>query len=285
MSWYFFGGFSAYFSVPSGRRWNQSGCSISQGWSAEHWIAKSSAISSRARRASFTNRSNSSTCRGRHAWRCARRRLVADRPWAARDRRGARRRVVATLAVRPSDRVHGRQVERRRSRAREPGSSFSTPFEAAPRAREELVPGAERRTLAVGRDLEHAVAHGLLGAVAGLSPRGLPRRSAPAPPSSAAPSDSSLARSLCPAATLRSSSRCHEATRSTHAHDAELPAPERIGRERAVPAIGILRERAHRRLTPAARPGRPVAQRARRAPRGRRARSSPTPRRGRRPRA
>ena len=45
MSWYFFGGFSAYFSVPSGRRLNHSGCSVSHGWSAEHWIAKSSAMS------------------------------------------------------------------------------------------------------------------------------------------------------------------------------------------------------------------------------------------------
>src|SRR4051794_2917327 len=45
MSWYFFGGFSAYFSVPSGRRWNHSGCSFSHGWSGEHWIAKSTAIS------------------------------------------------------------------------------------------------------------------------------------------------------------------------------------------------------------------------------------------------
>src|SRR5947208_2583908 len=45
MSWYRFGGFSAYFSVPSGRRWNHSGCSFSHGWSGEHWIAKSSAIS------------------------------------------------------------------------------------------------------------------------------------------------------------------------------------------------------------------------------------------------
>src|SRR2546421_305233 len=37
MSWYFLGGFSAYFSVPSGRRLNHSGCSFSHGWSGEHW--------------------------------------------------------------------------------------------------------------------------------------------------------------------------------------------------------------------------------------------------------
>ena len=46
MSSYFFGGFSAYLIEPSGRQLNHSGCSRSQGWSGEHWIAKSSAISS-----------------------------------------------------------------------------------------------------------------------------------------------------------------------------------------------------------------------------------------------
>ena len=33
MSWYFFGGFSAYWIVPSGRRRNHSGCSVAYGWS------------------------------------------------------------------------------------------------------------------------------------------------------------------------------------------------------------------------------------------------------------
>ena len=45
MSWYFLGGFSAYLSVPSGRRKNQSGCSFSHGWSGEQLIARSSAMS------------------------------------------------------------------------------------------------------------------------------------------------------------------------------------------------------------------------------------------------
>ena len=61
MSWYFLGGFSAYFSVPSGRRWNHSGCSFSHGWSGEHWIAKSSAISMPASRARATSRSKSAS--------------------------------------------------------------------------------------------------------------------------------------------------------------------------------------------------------------------------------
>src|SRR5438128_1076144 len=61
MSWYFLGGFSAYFRVPSGRRLNHSGCSVSQGWSAEHWIAKSSATSMSCSRAAATNASKSSS--------------------------------------------------------------------------------------------------------------------------------------------------------------------------------------------------------------------------------
>ncbi len=61
MSWYFLGGFSAYFSVPSGRRLNHSGCSVSHGWSAEHWIAKSRQISTPTRRPSATSASNSSS--------------------------------------------------------------------------------------------------------------------------------------------------------------------------------------------------------------------------------
>ncbi len=60
MSWYFLGGFSAYLSVPSGRWWNHSGCSFSHGWSAEHWMAKSMAISRPCSTAAATSRSKSS---------------------------------------------------------------------------------------------------------------------------------------------------------------------------------------------------------------------------------
>src|SRR2546422_6480395 len=60
MSWYFFGGFSAYLIVPSGRWKNHSGCSATHGWSGEHWIAKSSATSRPRLRARSTNRSKSS---------------------------------------------------------------------------------------------------------------------------------------------------------------------------------------------------------------------------------
>ena len=45
MSWYFFGGFSAYAIVPSARLVNHSGCFVTHGWSGEHCSAKSSATS------------------------------------------------------------------------------------------------------------------------------------------------------------------------------------------------------------------------------------------------
>lgn len=58
MSWYFLGGFSAYAIEPSTRVVNHSGCSVTHGWSGEHWSARSSATSMPRRRASFTNALN-----------------------------------------------------------------------------------------------------------------------------------------------------------------------------------------------------------------------------------
>src|SRR5215203_7002373 len=60
MSSYFFGGFSANLIDPSGRQSNHSGCSLIQGWSGEHWIAKSSAISRPCACAASTSRRKSS---------------------------------------------------------------------------------------------------------------------------------------------------------------------------------------------------------------------------------
>ncbi len=60
MSSYFFGGFSAYLIVPSGRQSNHSGCCLIQGWSGEHWMAKSSAISRPCACAAATRRRKSS---------------------------------------------------------------------------------------------------------------------------------------------------------------------------------------------------------------------------------
>src|SRR6185295_12270908 len=55
MSWYFFGGFSAYAIVPSGLVVNHSGCLLTHGWSGAHWRAKSSATSIPSSWARFTS--------------------------------------------------------------------------------------------------------------------------------------------------------------------------------------------------------------------------------------
>ena len=60
MSWYFFGGFSAYAIVPSARVVNHSGCAVTHGWSGEHCSAMSSATSMPRSRAAATNASKSS---------------------------------------------------------------------------------------------------------------------------------------------------------------------------------------------------------------------------------
>ncbi|CFP65603.1 Uncharacterised protein [Bordetella pertussis] len=53
------GGFSACRIEPSARCSNQSGWRCSQGWSGEHWIAKSSATSMPCAAAACTSRAKS----------------------------------------------------------------------------------------------------------------------------------------------------------------------------------------------------------------------------------
>src|SRR6478672_6789801 len=60
MSWYFFGGFSAYAIDPSARLENHSGWSVTQGWSGEACSAKSIATSRPSDLALATNRSKAS---------------------------------------------------------------------------------------------------------------------------------------------------------------------------------------------------------------------------------
>ena len=93
--------------------------------------------------------------------------LAADRPGAARVGAARGRGVVAALAVRQPDRVHGRQVEHVEAELRELRQELLDAGEAAPGAREELVPGAVGRALAVDQDLERLLGDDLLGAVAG----------------------------------------------------------------------------------------------------------------------
>ena len=45
MSWYFFGGFSAYLMLPSGEWRNHSGWAVTDGWSGAAWMAMSIASS------------------------------------------------------------------------------------------------------------------------------------------------------------------------------------------------------------------------------------------------
>ena len=91
----------------------------------------------------------------------------ADRPGAP-DVVGLRReRVVPPLAVRRPDRVHRREVGDVEAELRELGKHALDPGEAAEGAREELVPRAERATLAVDVELER-LRRRLLAAVARL---------------------------------------------------------------------------------------------------------------------
>ena len=60
MSWYFFGGFSAYAIVPSARTVNHSGCSSTHGWSGAACSARSMATSMPSSRVRATKESKSS---------------------------------------------------------------------------------------------------------------------------------------------------------------------------------------------------------------------------------
>ena len=177
MSSYFFGGFSAYLIVPSGRQSNHSGCSLIHGWSGEALSAMSSAISSPCSRAAATRRSKSSrlpssgwTAR----WPPSAR---ADRVGAAGVVRPGRQRVVAALAVGAADRVDRREVEDVEAEVADVGQAGDHVVEGAVHVRvarlrpgEELVPGAERGRLAVGEDPQR------LGAGEVGAGRGAPHR-------------------------------------------------------------------------------------------------------------
>ena len=122
MSWYFFGGFSAYAMVPSGRVVNHSGCSVTHGWSGralQRQVQRD--LQARARAAG-----------GDEAAEVGRRtqlgvdRVVpalgrADRPRRADVVGPGGQRVVAALAVDPADRVDRRQVEHVEAHRRDAG--------------------------------------------------------------------------------------------------------------------------------------------------------------------
>ena len=165
MSSYFFGGFSANLMLPSGRQSNHSGCSLIHGWSGEAFKAMSSAISSPCSRAAATSRSKSSSvpssgCTARCPPSCG-----PDRVRAAGVARLRLQAVVAPLAVRGADRVDRREVEHVEPEVAHVRQLRDHVVEGAVavdvarlRARHHLVPGAERRRLAVGEDRERLIA-------------------------------------------------------------------------------------------------------------------------------
>ena len=111
MSWYFFGGFSAYLIVPSGRWRNHSGMLAHPGMIGRAWNARSSAISSPSRAAASTKRSKSSSVPSPGS-------TAVCPPSAAPIAHGLPgssgpgvERVVAALAEAAADRVDRRQVE------------------------------------------------------------------------------------------------------------------------------------------------------------------------------
>ncbi len=111
MSWYFFGGFSAYAIEPSAALVNHSGCSATHGWSGAHCSARSSATSRPSSPALRTNASKSSSVPSSRVDRVVAALGRADRPRRADVVRLGDQRVVAALAVDLADRVDRRQVD------------------------------------------------------------------------------------------------------------------------------------------------------------------------------
>jgi hypothetical protein len=165
MSWYFLGGFSAYLSVPSGRRKNHSGCSLSHGWSGEQLIARVERDVDAVLVGGGDERAELLVGAELRVDGVVAPGLVADRVGAAGIARLGREGVVAALAVGVADRVDRRHVEDVEAQLGDGRDLLLDAFEAAPGAREELVPGAEARERAVDVDLEVG---GQLGGLAAL---------------------------------------------------------------------------------------------------------------------
>src|SRR5918995_2040028 len=215
MSWYFLGGFSAYLSVPSGRRWNHSGCSVSHGWSGEHWIAKSMQTSQPTSRPRAVMRSKSAPARGSG--------LTASSPPSAEPIAhglpGSPRPATSVLFfpfrfVLPIGWTGGRYTTSKPSPA-SCGSTLSTPLnpphERGKSSYQE--PNAARsRSTSTTYVSDHVFSW--------RSPDGAASASSTvsdSTPSNSAPSASSELMSACPASDLRRTSHWYDATRSTHA--------------------------------------------------------------------
>ena len=153
------------------------------------------------------------------------------------------------------------------------GSTVGDAAEAAPRAREELVPGAEPGELAVDVDTEHGALDGARGASGPRAPAPRARHSSTPPsPNSARPPRARRARSAWPAGDLAVVLVEPARVGIDPCLDAELPGAEGVRRDRRLEVVVSLR--LERRLAPAARSRPAGSGRRPRACRARRGRSS-----------
>ena len=140
--------------MPSGRWLNHSGCSVSHGWSALQLRAKSSAISIPCSRAAATRASKEATSPrlgSIASWPPSSEPIAQGLPGSSGP---AVERVVAPLAVGLADRVDRRQVDHVEAELGQLRQLRADAVEAAPGAREELIPGAEAGALALDLDAQ-----------------------------------------------------------------------------------------------------------------------------------
>ena len=260
------------------------------------------------------------SCRARGGSRRGRRGRGGRSPTASRGRRGrrpARCWRPCGWSRRSGGSAAGRATSKPSSASARDGVGDAA--QPAPRAREELVPGAEARPLAVDVDLERArrsrcrpcpgqrsaaaatpgssaaatfarqSAVGVGDRVAGAGAAAWRRRPwrarPPRPRGAAAPSLSSPPRSSWPASTLRRSSSRQEANGSLHASTENCQVPQRSTANspaQRLPPVSASVRCIGALGPPARRPGR-GGGRPRAGPRGRRGRRRPRPPRSRRP--
>ena len=203
-------------------------------------------------RASLTSRSNCLTVPSPGSIASWPPSSLADRPRAPGIVRPRLQRVVAALAARVADRMDRRQVEHVEAELREPRQQRAHAVEAAPRAREELVPGAEARELAVDVDAVH-LRRRLAGAVARRRGERLVEREAVLAEQHRALRQ--LAREvLLPRGDLAPELVLERGDAVDPRLDPELPDAGTVDRERAAPLV--VAQRLQRSLAPARRAGR-----------------------------
>ena len=146
--------------VPSGRQSNHSGCSLIQGWSGEHWMAKSSAISRPCACAASTQAAKVVERAELGVDRVVAAFVAADRVRAADIVGSPLQAVVLALAIFSPDRVDGREIKNIEAHVANGRQAADHVVEGAVtvrairrRAREQLVPGGELRLRSL--DLEH----------------------------------------------------------------------------------------------------------------------------------